>query len=140
MNFEKIRKEFNCLKFKNELEYLTSVDPKNDKIEKLTEIIQSLETKSVDTTVQDEIEKYNYKKEWNKLQPFHKIKKLDEYLTKNVKNEKLRMKISKEFALLINNKKLNSNKQVEYNPIEEAIITIPALKIDESKLEYKISV
>jgi len=87
-------------------------------------------------TMFDEIEKYIYKKPWNRLQNHHRIVKIKEYIEKNHKDNENEL-----IALLIpaiNNNNLNSMKHVNYDAPSETIIDIPALILDDKTNTYKL--
>lgn len=72
------------------------------------------------------IDEYLFKRPWNKLELVHKKIKLDEYIKNYLfkcSDENLE-EIKKKLFNDLNNKKLNSIKKVNYDPISSKIISI----------------
>lgn len=110
------------------------------KIEKIINMLKEETTTQTNTTQEElfeEIDKYLYKKPWNRLNPIQRVNKMKEYLKKNIENSELRDQIEKEIFELLSNKKLNTKKSVVYNPETEEIESVPALKINKDS-EYEI--
>ncbi|AYV76956.1 MAG: hypothetical protein Barrevirus5_15 [Barrevirus sp.] len=76
-----------------------------------------------------EIDKYTYKKQWNKLPPFHKTVKINEYLLEHIKDKKVRDALSDKLADHALKGQINNKKYVVYDPNEEKILLLPCLKI-----------
>jgi hypothetical protein len=74
-------------------------------------------------------EDFVYKKPWNKMNIIHKKIKLEEFV-KNLDIEDLEMKkhLKSQFISMLKNKKLTKKNEVEYDPINGKIISIPSLK------------
>lgn len=87
-----------------------------------------------------EIDKYTFRKQWNKLPAFHKTVKLGEYLESNIKDKKMRKKLLDELTDHANNGRINTKKYVIYDPNEEKILSLPCLKIDDKKESYKLDI
>lgn len=66
-----------------------------------------------------------YKKPWNKLSVYHKMIKINEYIT-NTYGDK--PSLVEKIEALINQKKMNSTKFVVYDPNTEKILQIPVIK------------
>lgn len=148
-------------RFENELEYLTSVINNNDyistsdnnsehsnneyirnRIEQLEQIINNIitvnESKNINGYMK-EIDKYIYKKPWTRLQPYHRTIKIKEYIENTYTDAKFKKKLLNDLIKLINDNKLNSNKMVKYDPYNEKILSIPAIKLDPSNISnYQI--
>lgn len=154
-----MRRDLYTLRFKNELEFLREnnfseilEDGDNwmtERILHLEKILDTLEkekeqmekpTAKSAGTIFDEIDKYIYKKPWKKLQPFHRMKKIESYLEENIQDPKLRKELSKQFQEKLDGGKLGTEKHVEYDPATEKIISIPALIYNEEDKSYKIIV
>ena len=136
------RKKANLLKtrFENELIYLKNENKDdelwmNERIADLEEILKQTDKIEAKADIFTEIDKYTFRKPWNKMQPFHKIKKIKEFIENNYENESqdLKTKLLKECEKLLNNKKLGTKKSVVYDPEKEVIESIPAIKINSDK-------
>lgn len=88
----------------------------------------------------NEMEKYIYKKQWNKLTPFHKIVKVKEYIEEHYSEHSLKKSIIGNLVDFIEAGKLNTKKFVIYNPNEEKILKLPCLTINDSKNTYQIKI
>ena len=79
-----------------------------------------------------------FKKHWNKLLPQHKKQKLNEYLlnylfdTSKENLNSIKIEIDKDFE----NKKLNSSKNVIYDPISMQVLNIIGLDYDSKTQTY----
>lgn len=106
----------------------------NTNLERTTQInliLNKLNKKTDENNLENmfkEIDKYNYMKTWNKLNDFHKIEKIKEFVNENYKNN-----VDLENLLIdaINEKKLNTQKHVNYDPLKSKIISINALTEDQ---------
>ena len=90
-----------------------------------------------------EIDKYTYRKQWNKLPAFHKTVKLSEYLETHITDEKTKKKLLSELTDHANNGRINTKKYVIYDPNEEKILSLPCLKItknNDKKESYKLDI
>lgn len=84
------------------------------------------------------IDDYLYRRPWNKLDQIHKKNRLENYFEnylfdapkENIKS--IKSKIMKDF----NDKKLNTSKGVNYDPISSTIIGITNLNYDNELCEY----
>ena len=77
-----------------------------------------------------EIDKYTYKKQWNKLSGFHKTVKITEYLNENIKeNKSMRDELLVKLTDHATNGRINTKKYIIYDPNEEKILSMPCLKI-----------
>ncbi len=74
-------------------------------------------------------EDFVYKKPWNKMNIIHKKIKLEEFVN-NLDIEDLEMKkhLKSQFISMLKNKKLTKKNEVEYDPVNGKIISIPSLK------------
>lgn len=137
-----------------ELDYLTNLKPTNIfangsdiDISNRIQILQSLanvQIKPTNTLQQQkdnmfkEIEKYVYRKMWNKLTGFHKVIKLKEYFNENVNDEKTRDELIEKFTKYAEHGMINTKKFVIYDPNTEKILSMPCLLIDDEKNTYKL--
>jgi len=158
-DFDNIRTLHKIKRFENELAYLSGEDAKKidpliiqERTQNINIILSKLKSESVplnndvnkiNTNEQlndlyKDIEKYIYRKPWNKLQPFHRITKIKEYVDKNMEDLTFRNQILEELIKLVQDKKLASNNQVKYDPNKEEIEHIPALHIDYEDKTFKI--
>lgn len=89
-----------------------------------------------------EIDKYTYKKQWNKLPPFHKTVKLTEYLNENIKDKTTRDELIEKLTDHAINGRINTKKYVVYDPNEEKILLLPCLKIVKTEKgdNYKLDI
>lgn len=84
-----------------------------------------------------------YKKQWNKLKPFHKMEKLKEYLNENIKEKSIADKLLADFEPHVNKGSINTKKYIIYDPNEEKILSLPCLKIiktDKEDNDYKVDI
>ena len=90
-------------------------------IEQATDVITETETLYSEDFV--------YKKPWNKMNIIHKKIKLEEFVN-NLTIEDLEIKkhLKSQFITMLKNKKLTKKNEVEYDPINGKIISIPSLK------------
>lgn len=79
-----------------------------------------------------ETEEY-YKKHWNKLNIIHKKIKIKEFINNLPINKESKKNIITKILTLLNNKKINKNKDIEYDNINGKIISIPILKCKNDK-------
>lgn len=142
-----------CIKngLTNEISYFTNTQSKNyftisdedvkKRIDCIKSIVNNLQLIQKKPTVADlftEIDKHIYKKPWNRLQSFHKIIKIKEYIDTKFGNGTLQNAIILELNKHINDGKLNTKKSVDYDKDLEKIISIPILTIDLKNNKYSI--
>lgn len=143
---DKIKKDLLRARFENEINFLINEDEdKNEeRIKQLKEVItivtkdKLIKVSSV-KTMQDtfkDIEKYVYMQPWNKLQNFHKITKIKEFVKKTYNDENVAKKIEKLLVDAVEEKLLNTAKTVIYNQKEGQIESIPVLKQDDDDEFY----
>jgi len=84
------------------------------------------------------VDEFLFKRPWNKLDPIHKKQKLEEYLQNYLfeASEENLNEIKEKIMNNFNNKKLNSLKKVNYDPISTLILSIDGLNYDTSNCEY----
>lgn len=89
-----------------------------------------------------EIDKYAYKKQWNKLPPQHKIVKIKEFLEANLQDQDLsvRKDLLEQLSDHAKNNRINTKKYVVYDPNKEKILLMPCLKQDEKDKTYKLDI
>jgi hypothetical protein len=90
----------------------------------------------------DELSQLVYKKSWTRLPIYHKTVKIEEFV-KSVIPEKTHHVMQKEMIVMltdmVDNRKLNSIKNVEYDSKNCRIIGINGLTIDLPNKEYKMA-
>ncbi|ARF09807.1 hypothetical protein Indivirus_3_56 [Indivirus ILV1] len=93
-------------------------------------------------TIFKEIDKYTYKKQWNKLPPFHKTVKLTEYLDEHIQDKQIKNELLEKLKDHATNGRINTKKYVVYDPNEEKILLLPCLKVIKTDKgdTYKIDV
>lgn len=110
----------------------------NDRIELLGTVL-NLPTKQHETIQQQkdnifkEIDKYTYRKQWNKLLPFHKIVKLKEYINEHIKDEKMQKEIIDKLSKYAEEGRINTKKYIIYDPNLEKILSMPCLVMYDDK-------
>jgi hypothetical protein len=136
-------------RFENELEFMKNTSNNHDlentdsedRITLLGQIIQNLEEPTANTDIKEtyfnKIDKYIYKKPWNKLQPFHRVIKMEEYIDKMYSDKPYVLKLKKELIRLINKNKLSTKKCVLYDPQSEQITQILSLEILDNGYKIK---
>jgi hypothetical protein len=87
-----------------------------------------------------EIEKYTYRKQWNKLTSFHKIVKLKEFVKDNFDEGELQNEIVDKLAKYAEEGRINTKKYVVYDPNTEKILSMPCLTVDINKKTYQIKI
>jgi hypothetical protein len=143
-------------KFRNELHYIKNGGNMNmivnhneqDMNERITllEALLNMPLQKKPDSVQQQKEslfredKFIYKKQWNRLLPFHKIIKLKEYLNENIQNEILRNELIEKISKCTQDGKMNTKKSVIYDPNTEKILSIPCLIIDHEKNTYQLKI
>lgn len=146
MNFkqqlEDIRINLKKTRFENELSVLYKEEPKDElRIQQIEGIIDmlkpELKEKKKDTFFK-EIDKLVFKKLWNRLQPFHRLIKITEYLEENYSDKPYYESLYKEFKLLIESNKLTTKKFVEYDSNSEKILSLPCLTINTTTNKFTI--
>lgn len=86
-----------------------------------------------------EIDKYVFRKQWNKLTPIHQSIKIKEFISNNDDiHSELKNKIINELCKMANDGKINTKRCVVYDPNAEKILSIPILNIDNEKKIYNI--
>lgn len=143
-------------KIKNELEYFKGTNnlsiflnaqenDLNDRIKTLENLLnipvkEQMNVQQQRDKMNSEMSKYVYKKQWNKLQPIHKINKLKEYVQEYVKNSTMQEEIIEKITKHINNGMVNTKKYVIYDPNAEKILSLPCLIIDEDTNTYQLKI
>lgn len=163
LKLENLRNENFLTKIKNEYEYLKGdnsitifsngstidVDERITKLEKILNINQNQgnSNSSKNESVKQkkdlliaEIEKYVFRKQWNKLTAFHKNIKMKEYITDTYGKGELQDRIINELTNYSNEGRINTKKYVIYDPNAEKILLMPCLTVDLDKKEYQIKV
>jgi len=98
--------------------------------------------KKTNKTLQDDLDEMNniiFKMAWNRLPVYHKIVKIEEYIKELIPNAKLQKEVTEKLVDLVNKKKLNTKKYVNYNSLDCKIIDINILKYDDKTNEYEIA-
>lgn len=141
-----IRKTLFLRRFKNEQQYLNNnpddpyMDDRNNQIDRvLKKYSKQTKKKSSKPNPFEEIEKYMYKKSWNKLPDIHKVFKIDEYLTKHIINKKTKTKLLDKLKTKVYQKKLNTKSEIEYDSKNAVIIAIHSLKYDKETKKYIVT-
>jgi len=152
---DNIRNQNYKQRFINELDCLTKDDAykiqnickDNDASDAISNRVIQLKTiiKNIDNrndsnkkNMFDELEKYMYKKPWHRLNNIHKINKLKEFVKENMDDQK--EEILKELIDLVNKKKINTKKAVDYDYENEKILSINVLKYNKKLKKYEIKV
>lgn len=156
---ENIRHSNYASKLQNELDYINNggnvnifsnssdydIDERKQTLEKLVNgKIETPSSETNKTTAKDdlfkEIDKLTYKKQWNKLFPFHKIVKIKEYVSDHVEDQKLQEEIIEEMTKYANEGRINTKKYVVYDPNSEKILSFPCLIVDNNKNTFQIKI
>ena len=89
-----------------------------------------------------EIDKYTYKKQWNKLSGFHKSVKITEYINENIQDKVMKDELLEKLIDHATHGRINTKKYVIYDPNEEKILSLPCLKIikGDKKDSYKLDI
>jgi|LakMenEpi03Aug12_release.lakeMendotaPanAssembly.Ray.scaffolds.fasta_scaffold461665_2 hypothetical protein len=143
-------------KLQNELEYFKNSNQTNifanihdENLEERTQIIEyllNIPIKKQDNVQQQkenmfkEIDKYTFRKQWNKLLAFHKIVKIKEYIKENIKDESMQNEIIEKLTNYANEGRVNTRKYVTYDPNSEKILSMPCLIVDVDKKTYQLKI
>ena len=142
-------------KLKNELDYIKNSGNMNlfsignMNIDDRTTLLETLlnipvdkkdSTRHAQNIPSKEMDKYIYKKQWNKLLSFHKIVKLKEYLKQITPNETMYNELVEKCSKFAEEGRINTKKSVVYDPSAEKILSMPCLTIDIDKNTYQIKV
>jgi hypothetical protein len=147
----KIKNELDYLKNKDNLNIISNSSDQNiaERIELLEKILlESIEMpnkkeeslKQKKDNLFTEIDKYTYKKQWNKLPSFHKIVKLKEFVKQIYGEGDFQDELCEELSLYANEGKINTKKYVIYDPNLEKILSIPVLVVDLLKKTYQLKI
>ena len=153
---DNIRNENFKEKIKSELEYFKEVgiltpfeNGHEVSIEERTKLLELVldQPEIYQNTIQQkkdvifqEIDKYTYRKQWNKLPAFHKIVKIKEYLEENVSDKKMRKELLTKLTEHANKKRINTKKYVIYDPNKAQILSMPCIEIDEEDKTFKLNI
>jgi len=158
--FETIRRQNYEQRLKNELDYIgtafnnnifanfqdINIEDRKLTIQLLLDHIGIIHTGIYETNQQkkdiiiNEIEKYVYKKQWNKLTAFHKIVKINQFMTENYPDDPFHKSITDNLIKYIEDGKINTKKFVVYDPNLEKILSLPCLNIDKGKQTFNIKI
>jgi len=152
VEIDTIRSELQKARYISELEYLKTTTNLNlmenhldVDIDNRIHILERITTGITSTTIQSkkddlfrEIDKYLYKKLWNKLGTFHKIVKMKEYIKATYGEGELQTKMTTELVEMIDTGKLNTKKAVIYDPNAEKILSIPILTVELENNTYTV--
>ncbi len=111
---------------------------------KILQLLLNVPVKKIDTLQQQkdnmfkEIDKYTYKKQWNKLASFHKIVKIKEYIKETILDEQIQDEIILKLSKYAEENSINSKKYIIYDPNTEKILSMPCLVIDIDKKTYQL--
>lgn len=145
------------LKYTNELEYLNQngalnifvngqdhdMEMRKQSLENMLKIEPTVVTNKPKETKEDifkEIDKYTYRKQWNKLIAFHKIVKIREYINEHVTDLEMQKEIIEKLKVYAEENRINTKKYVVYDPNAEKILSFPCLIIDNEKNTYQIKI
>lgn len=141
----KIQSEINCLK-NNDKSFGLSETEITERLQLLEDIMNNKECKRKMTVADEknnlfkEMDKYIYKKQWNKLIPFHKIVKIKEFVKDKYGEGPLQDEITTKLSTHINEgKELNTKKYITYDPNAEKILSVSCLEVDMNNKTYKIA-
>jgi hypothetical protein len=74
-------------------------------------------------------EDFVYKKPWNKMNIVHKKLKIEEFVNNlDIDDLEIKKHLKSQFVSMLKNKKLTKKNEVEYDPVNGKIISIPSLK------------
>lgn len=140
----KIQSEMDYLK-KNDKSFGLSETEITDRLQLLEDIMNNKECKRKMTVADEknnlfkEIDKYTYKKQWNKLLAFHKIVKIKEFIKDKYGDGPLQDEINTKLSTYINEGKINTKKYITYDPNAEKILSVSCLDVDMDNKTYKIN-
>lgn len=145
-------------KLKNELDYLLNNGNMNiftnnagydidGRIKYIAAMLnEKVEIKKEETVQQkkdaiiSEIDKYTYKKQWNKLTSFHKIVKLKQFVKEVYGDGDLQTELVNKLVKSTEDGKMNTKKSVIYDPNCEKILSVPCLTVDLTKKTFNLKV
>ena len=89
-------------------------------------------------TFYTEIDGLMFKKQWNRMQVYHRLIKLKEYLVNTYKDHPLFDEICDKLSSSVENGKLTTKKSIIYDNVNAIITSIPALTIHEDYVTVKL--
>lgn len=149
IDFEAIRFNNHINIVQSEIDYLSGnelpeMEDKDNKIGELNEIMDNLK-KNINDNKKDfrdkmfeEIDKYTFKKPWNRLPTFHKKDRITKYINSTYGEGKFQREVMLALLKYIDEGQLNTKAAIEYDHKNEQILSIPALKIDIDEKTYAI--
>jgi DNA-binding ferritin-like protein len=84
----------------------------------------------------DELTRMVYKKPWNRLPEYHKVSKIKEYVKRLTDNKKVIKELEIKLTIMVEDKKLNTKKHVEYDHKECIIKKINILEFNKEDDTY----
>ena len=140
MSHDNLKKDINGIIKDNKIYRFISQlkDCKNFEKKKIESILQCLQINELSDNIDPKqklndfiktIDEHQYKKSWNKLRDFQKKNRLEEYINKL----KLDDSIKNTLLQMLEEKKLKSNKSVNYDIIIGNIINIKCLILENNK-------
>lgn len=143
-NIRKLRLNLRIKKYQNEIDIISQENAPwtKNRLELLQEAINettSLQSNKTNKTKVDftEIESHIFKKPWNRLPEVHKIMKIREFVNNNIKKSK-RKQLEKELINAIQNTKLKTKNDVDYDTNKGQIVSIKCLDIN-NKQSYTLN-
>jgi hypothetical protein len=142
--------ELNLKRYSSELDYchdwLHEETIKDDPVKvayikermvRLEELQNSYVKKDVTTknTLFEEVDKYIYKRPWNKLQSYHRSVKLTDYINNTYSAYPSKDKLLTEVIALVDKGELSSCKMVKYDAKNETVSHVPALKFSDTAFD-----
>ena len=144
-----IRIDLNLIRFENELKFYADQDPEplsEERIQTMHKIIESFKKEREEYNKKtgkekyfEEIDKYLYKKPWNRLSNFHKTIKMKEFIQSDYPVA-WQDRLMTDLTQLIEEGKMGSKKQVDYDPLTESIKNIFVIKKNSKDDSFSIHI
>lgn len=161
MRIDGLRKRFLISKFKEELKEYTKYDfqledKRKTQIEKIIDVLETGKKNTIkEVNFRDKFNKQNmytnkiedyftqldnivYQKRWNSLRDFHKEKKLEEWVKEQPLSEKKKKSLLIDIMEAFKDKKIHTEKNVDYNKTSMKIESISGIEIDNKTDSYNV--
>lgn len=110
IDIENIALDMYRQRFANDHKYTEDIQRKGV----LSKLLAIPSIKKEDFNNANEADSLLYAKTWNNLKPYHRIKKMEEYVNSEFSNENLRKELIGKLKVLIENNKFKSNVQYDH--------------------------
>lgn len=139
---DEIIKENKIHRFACELQYTTDTDRRNiiNEIIRFSQIEtqETLDPRTKLDNITSNIDSKSMKQSWGKLDVYYKINRMETYLNKTIEDKTNRKKLLKQLTEMLENGKLKTSKEIDYNKELGEIVSISFIVFDDKNKEYVI--